>query len=157
MARSSFGNYLIVNERAPVRVYKKYHLEETREFKNMAEFKAWYVPGAHGLVPGGINSQYLFTDILLEWIGNARVARRGGRGIGGLVQGDGTTARVPRGGGTARSRVDVDGTEHGSVYRAFEALGLPIPAHAKFRAELKREREKVFTHDGKSYKFKVVE
>lgn len=144
--RSSLGNHLIVNERAPVRAYLKDHEERTRDFPNLAAFKAWYVPKYHVLVPTP-NTQYLFTDVLLECIDDPprRGAARSPR-----------TPGAPRAAGPRRSSVDVDGAPHASVYQAFVALGLPVPAHGKFRAELKRAGEKTFAYAGREYKFKVI-
>lgn len=132
---ASLGKATIVNEKAPVTVWSRemFHLgkvvlseeEGTRKFRNLAEFRAWYWPPSHGET--GVNSQYLFTDVLVDHIKDAsRSITRKSAGTSG------------KGGGTTRSRVTVDGVPFGSVFKAFEALGLPIKDHGPFRAKLKK-------------------
>lgn len=123
---AALGKHLIVNERAPVTAWPRTNFRlgrvvatETRKFKNLAEFKLWYREAQHGEV--WPNSQFLFTDILVDSIADRdmRVAAKSAAG-------------------PTRSRVEVDGVPHGSVFKAFEALGLPIKDHGPFRARLKR-------------------
>ena len=145
--------HLVVNERAPVRAYRKYDEGgSTRDFKDLAAFEAWLSPRHHGVV--GVNSQFLFTDVLLEQTSDPPDLARG-RHVG--VVGQSSPGYRPPGGPRKNHRVDVDGVVHGSVYKAFEKLGLPIDAHVKFRNLLKQNHELSFTHAGKQYNFKLVE
>lgn len=67
--------------------------------------------------------------------------------------------KKPRGVGFVRHGVRVDKKEYGSVYKAFVELGLSIPAHVKFRAELKKAKGGRMTYEekGKKYPFELVE
>lgn len=47
--------------------------------------------------------------------------------------------------------------EYNSVRAAFEALGLPISKHIRFRMKLKEAGEMAFQHDGKEYHFQIAE
>jgi len=47
--------------------------------------------------------------------------------------------------------------DYRSTLAAFEALGLPIGTHIRFRMELKRDGKKTFEHDGVKYQFAIVE
>lgn len=61
---ASTGSY-IVNRLAPVKAWCRGDLDgATRDFKDMSEFERWYSPKLHG--PAGVNSQYLFTDVLVD-------------------------------------------------------------------------------------------
>lgn len=53
----------------------------------------------------------------------------------------------------------VNGKSYPSVYKAFVALGLPVDAHQKFRAGLKKtaKLKDTFTHKGKKYNFELRE
>ena len=53
----------------------------------------------------------------------------------------------------ARILIEVDGVEYGSVFKAFQALGLPESKHIKFRGALRKAGELAF--DG--HNFKVIE
>lgn len=58
-------------------------------------------------------------------------------------------ATIPAGNGTPRSQVTVtlpsgEKRAFSSCYVAFCELGLPVPKHVKFRAELKKDGSKVF-------------
>lgn len=139
---------LIVNDGAPVRAYLMYKEDQTRNFRNLKEFDDWWRPNFHGGDgKGRVNSQFLYTDVLLDRIDDPPVGKM----------------RAPRADGTGAPRVhqqvEVGGARYNSVYRAFEALSLSIPAHTKFRAELKRSPtlELTYTEAGKSYEFKIVE
>lgn len=50
-------------------------------------------------------------------------------------------------------------SDHSSLYQAFVALNLSIPAHTKFRAELKKSKGGTLDYEekGKKYKFDLVE
>lgn len=154
---ASIGNYLIVNPRAPVRAYL-YEKEDTvRDFRNLAEFENFYRPTVHGRIIGQVNSQYLFTDVLLEFtLEDAKskviVGEDGKRKI--ITPGAGK----PRaGGGTSKSRVELDGKEYRSVWQAFQELAIGNVAECvKFRGVLKSSGEATYTKDGKAYNFKVV-
>jgi hypothetical protein len=65
----------------------------------------------------------------------------------------------PRGVGFVRQKVRVGKTLYNSVFKAFEAIGLSIPAHPKFRAELKKTKDgkKTYEERGKKYLFEIVE
>lgn len=52
-----------------------------------------------------------------------------------------------------KQRITVDGTPHRSVAEAFDALGLPMGKHIKFRAKLKASGKETFEHEGKKYHF----
>lgn len=49
-----------------------------------------------------------------------------------------------------RSAVEVDGERYGSVKKAYEALGLPLAGHVKFRQELKEKGK--LQRDGRKWK-----
>ena len=55
------------------------------------------------------------------------------------------------------NRVNVDGVEYRSVAAAFQALGLPMGKHVAFRKKLKAAGNDEFEHEGKAYKFSIVE
>lgn len=57
--------------------------------------------------------------------------------------------------GNYKMRITVDGEEYRSVAVAFHDIGLPIKSHIKFRGALKKEKSKVFEHNGKKYLFKL--
>jgi hypothetical protein len=144
---ATLGKSVIINERAPVTAWSReaFHLgkmvmsmeEGTRKFRNYEEFSKWYWPPSHG--EPGVNPRYLFTDVLVDHIRDAV---------------KGASIRAPRaaGGGSTKSRVTVDGIPYGSVFKAFEALGLPIKDHGPFRAKLKKVGE--LDYAGK--KFRVM-
>lgn len=129
---------LVVNPHAPVRAYKRSNLEETRDFKNLAEFEAWFYEDYHGCsISAGrqaVNSQFLFTDVLVDTLEDAgklrkeRIARAEARERSG-----------GGGGGNRRAqRVIVDGISYRSVWAAFQALNLGgVKECVKFRTELK--------------------
>ncbi len=59
-------------------------------------------------------------------------------------------------GDNCKKRVTVNKIPYRSVFVAFEALGLPVNKHIKFRAKLKLSGDEVFEHEGKKYHFVVV-
>lgn len=140
---------LIINDGAPVRAYRMNHEEETRNFRNLREFDDWWRPNYHGGDgKGRVNSQFLYTDVLLDRIDDPPAGRRRAPGT--------------RGGGAGprkRQQVEVRAIRYNSVYKAFEALGLSIPAHTKFRSELKRSPALALTYQerGEKYEFRIVE
>lgn len=142
---ASLGGVLIVNRRAPVRAWTCDALDVTRDFANMDEFENWYRPSHHGDANKRVNSQYLFTDVLLDDVSDPP-SHKAAKGT--------TKARAVRAPPTnTKSRVMVDGVEYASVFKAFEALGLPVPKHGKFRKDLKIAGALPFEHDGKTHKF----
>jgi hypothetical protein len=56
-----------------------------------------------------------------------------------------------------RHAVSVGGVMYKSVTEAFKALDLPLNRHIAFRAQLKAEGNKVFTHNDVNYEFKLEE
>lgn len=56
-----------------------------------------------------------------------------------------------------RNGVVVRGVEYRSVLDAFEKLDLPVNKHIKFRAELKAEGSKEFTHNDEVYSFVIAD
>jgi hypothetical protein len=69
------GRYPVVNPRAPVTAWPRTNFwlgtvvaDEFRIFRNLAEFKEWYREKRHG--EARVNSRYLFTDVLVDTIGD---------------------------------------------------------------------------------------
>ena len=58
--------------------------------------------------------------------------------------------------GNFKMRITVDAVPYRSVKIAFEALGLPLGRHIKFRADLHKEGRKVFEHEGKQLVFTLI-
>lgn len=151
---------LVVNPRAPVRAWKMENLDETRDFKNLAEFEAWYHPGHHGgLTSTGrisVRSQFLYTDVLLDRIDDLPAGRYRSPAQGRARDSSGGDLR-PAGKATAirkRQGVVVDDVVYNSAWDAFQKLGLGgVKECVKFRTELKRNG--TGTYGGKS--FKIVE
>lgn len=140
--------HLIVNPMAPVKVWKRDHLDETRDFNNLAEFEKWYWAPFHGEIKRGlmgINTQFLFTDILLDRIEDAK------RGASIRMPKE---PRAPGEKGEPRGRhqkVLVDGHVFNSVWAAFQALKLGgVKECVKFRSEVKRTGSG--TYAGKLFK-----
>lgn len=77
----------------------------------------------------------------------------------GAVVKDAERSAKPRGVNFVRHGVKVNGEPYGSVYKAFVALKLSIPAHTKFRAALKQSKtgKDTYKEKGKDYKFELVE
>lgn len=77
----------------------------------------------------------------------------------GAVVKDAERSAKPRGVNFVRHGVKVNGESYGSVYKAFVALKLSIPAHTKFRAALKQSKtgKDTYKEKGKEYKFELVE
>lgn len=144
---ATLSGTLIVNRRAPVRAWLIGDLDKTRDFKNMDEFEDWYRPSFHGDASKKVVSQYLFTDVPLESISDPP---RGGSSAPKVAKPGSLSS------GPVRSRVVVDGKEYGSVYKAFVGLALPIKAHGKFRADLKRSGSLAFEWGGKKYQFNII-
>ena len=55
-----------------------------------------------------------------------------------------------------RTHVKASGQIYRSVREAFEALGLPLSKHIRFRMELKSVHELTFKHEGRAIKFSVA-
>ncbi len=55
--------------------------------------------------------------------------------------------------GPKASAVICNKVQYDSVLAAFQALKLPVSKHQAFRAQLKKDRTKVFLHDGTKYNF----
>ncbi len=154
--------HLIVNPLAKVRVYKRVigpwrkeaaDEQETRDFRNLREFDEWWRPNFHGEVSRKdgtgfeVNSQFLFTDILLDRIEDAP-ARGNIRSLTGKV------SSGPR----KHQQVEVGGSTYNSTWAAFQALGIGgVKECVKFRAELKKAMSLTYTYGGKNYEFKIVE
>lgn len=128
------GN-LVVNERAPVTAWEKYDLDKTRKFKNLSDFLGWYREDLHGDLKGRVNSQFLYTDVLVNTL---RDPPRGYRR--GAIPVEAETAKLLRMPG--RTRVEVDGVQYNSTWDAFQKLGLGgVKECVRFRRNLKERGE----------------
>lgn len=146
------GN-LVVNERAPVTAWQKYDLDKTRVFNNLAAFLDWYREDLHGDLKGRINTQFLFTDVLVN---SLRDPPRGGGYIRQRRIGeDKETARPARTHGR-HQKVEVDGVVYNSTWDAFQKLGLGgVKECVRFRGELKSNPLGEREFGGR--KFKIIE
>ena len=149
--RSSLGTHLIVNDLAPVRAYLSREEEKTRDFPNLAAFKAWYVPKAHGLI-GPPSSRMEFTDVCLESLEDVKTERQ-------LRSGAETVKAEKRRAGAASFgsgsvAVLVEGTRYGTIKGALAKLGIPDGERRALRKTLIEKGEAALTYGKKTYTFK---
>jgi hypothetical protein len=89
----------------------------------------------------------------------AKVARKA-RGEGGEFDrtklDTGWTAKQVRERRAMHHKVKVGGKEYGSVFKAFEALKLPIWQHQAFRKVLKLSKRAPFKYGAKTYQFALA-
>jgi len=135
-------NALVANPDAKVTV----HLRDRdgnrlpdQTFKNLAAFEAWYSPKAHYHI--GTFSKDEFTDVSIDLTGKAAGPQPKEKPAPALRAASG------------KSTVWVDGKEYRSVLVAFEALGLNVKRHQKFRAELKAARKLTYAEGTRTVAF----
>ena len=134
--RGSFYGHLVVNDLAPVRAYLASDISQTRDFPNLAAFKAWYSPKVHEMVPGPPNTQAEFTDVCLTSLRDAHRPREKAAEVGAAV----ARAERRRAGaasfGSGSVPVVVDGKRYGTIRGALAKLGLPDGERKALRASL---------------------
>jgi hypothetical protein len=132
---------------------------ETKRFDNINEFLAWYDPKSHEL-EGSIADAAVTMVAVREKVRakkpepeEEKVTSRG------AVIVPEARPKKPRGVGFIRHHCKVGKDTFTSVYQAFVGLSLSLPAHTKFRAELKKTKDGKLTYEekGKKYPFELVE
>lgn len=155
----------------PVEVNLTFESGPSKEFKfaNLSEFIEFFDPKQH-LVEGSIGDPSVTMISLRQNPASVKKADK----TTGTPPAASTTTRgavikkgrepktegvKPRGVGFTRHKVKVGKETYGSVYKAFEALKLSIPAHTKFRAQLKQAKGGTMNYEekGKTYLFELVE
>ena len=139
---------------------------ETKKFENMNEFIDWYDPKVHELE--GSIADASITMVSVKEKERPRAKRPDPEPEAAPVTTRGAVIKKPapvdrpkkpRGMGFTRHHCRVGNETFTSVYKAFVGLSLSIPAHTRFRAELKKTKDGKMTYEekGKKYLFERVD
>lgn len=142
-----------------------------KDFSDLEQFLAWFNPEVHIVTGSAADPSITFITVKERptpgkkgKLAAGDPAMAGKNAVEGAIPETSRGAVVKDGRGGARPgavrhgcRVN-GGTVYGSVYKAFLELGLSIPAHTKFRSELKADPggKLAYEEKGKKYEFELV-